>query len=172
MLRNRPSLYGIFLAVFLHLAAPGQAAATPVPSWTCSFSVYMVGNTYEFFRLGYDSWDGEGLVVCKNNLSGESYSLRHTFNYRSWSTTSGADTRNSFIMESFAFSVENPKMLVGHFDAQGTSHGGSQDVLSYLALSNSETRIYIAIKDPSMGSSLLPSLNWGSLTIAEAPRID
>lgn len=146
--------------------------AIPVRSWACHFSVFMVGNTYEFFRHGYDAWDGEGTIYCTNTLSGKSESLRHFFSFRSWTTSYGADTRSSFIIESLSFVVDDPINIAGAYDAQRTTLQTDEEVLSYVILSSANVQMSVAVRDPTIAESLYPSIKWGSLTIAPAPRID
>lgn len=166
------SWWGVFFILNLFLVQGGEATPADLSRpWSCQFSVKMSGNAYEFYRVGFDAWDGLGEVRCKNVVTEESILNEWYFVFRSWSRSTGVDSRNTFLMESLKFEVVHPSFVGNSYFYQTTMTLGSLlDSTHYiLNLTGQNARIKVAIKSPSLPSELAANLVSGTLIIGPLP---
>lgn len=169
-LRQR-SWWGVFFILVLTFWGNALASVpAPTKPWRCSFIVNMVGNTYEFYRTGFDTWDSLGEVNCVHTNTREVATHEWYIVFRSWSRSTGADSRNSFVMESKPFYLSSPTAIVGTFFYQTGAINKSVQEPSYeLNLINQSAQLQVFIKRPSLPMELGMSLVSGSLIIAPIP---
>lgn len=170
--RWQRSLWGVFF--ILNFCLSLLCSAGPINHarpWSCQFTVRMSGNPYEFYRVGFDSWDGLGQVRCTHGVTGETSVNEWYFIFRSWSRSTGADSRNTFVMESSPFDVVNPGFVGSSYFYQtsmalGNLLGTTHFVIS---LAGQNARIKVAINESSLPGDLATSMTSGSLIISLPP---
>ena len=85
--------------------------------------------------------------------------------YRSWTTTDGVDSRNTFWFSSDRFYVDDPDQAFGQYHAEVTNVI-SADFLRRLSVAKADHSFEMDVSESSLSEELIPSLRWGSLTIS------